>query len=139
MHLTRRGGASSSLPVARLATVRADGAPRLVPVVFALLDLDGDALVHVVDHKPKSTTRLARLDDIASEPRVALLADAYDDDWNQLWWARADAQAEVATDGEVWAAAINALQERFQQYRDVPPTGPVVIAKVTRWSGWSAS
>ena len=58
-----------SLPVARLATVSSDGAPRLVPIVFASIEHDGrEALVHAVDHKPKSTTGLARLADIATEP-----------------------------------------------------------------------
>lgn len=123
-------------PIARLATVAGDGAPRVVPVVFALVD---DALVHVVDHKPKSSPDLARLHDIAAEPRVAVLVDAYDDDWSQLWWARADAIAEVVTAGPAWRAAIAALQQRYPQYRAVPPTGPVVRAVVRRWSGWAAS
>ena len=47
----RRRVASS--PVARLATVRADGTPHVVPVCFAI---DGDRIVSVVDHKPKATT-----------------------------------------------------------------------------------
>ena len=36
----------ASVPVARLATVRPDGSPHLVPIVFALL---GNRVVHVVD------------------------------------------------------------------------------------------
>jgi len=123
-------------PIARLATIAEDGAPRVVPVVFALVD---DALVHVVDHKPKSTPDLARLRDVAAEPRVALLVDAYDADWTRLWWARADAVAEVVTGGPTWRRAVAALQQRYVQYREVPPTGPVVRAVVRRWSGWSAS
>jgi len=38
--------------VARLATVRPDGSPHLVPVVFAL---DGPTIAFAVDDKPKST------------------------------------------------------------------------------------
>jgi PPOX class probable F420-dependent enzyme len=61
--------------VARLATVARDGRPRLVPVCFVLA---GDVIYHAVDDKPKATRRLARLADIAAEPRAALLADHYD-------------------------------------------------------------
>jgi nitroimidazol reductase NimA-like FMN-containing flavoprotein (pyridoxamine 5'-phosphate oxidase superfamily) len=41
--------------VARLATVGADGAPHLVPLVFAV---DGDTVYSAVDAKPKRTTAL---------------------------------------------------------------------------------
>ncbi|HEV7885596.1 MAG TPA: pyridoxamine 5'-phosphate oxidase family protein, partial [Solirubrobacteraceae bacterium] len=44
--------------VARLATVGEDGAPHLVPIVFAL---DGDRIYHAVDRKPKRTTALRRV------------------------------------------------------------------------------
>jgi PPOX class probable F420-dependent enzyme len=132
-----------SASVARLATVGSDGAPRMVPVVFALITLEGgEALVHAVDQKPKSTKDLARLRDITAEPRVALLADEYDDDWSRLWWARADATARILDrdedmdDGE---RAIDALAERYPQYRAMRPSGLVVAAKIHRWSGWSAS
>src|SRR4051794_27654196 len=54
--------------VARLATVRPDGAPHAVPVCFALA---GERAYTAVDHKPKRTARLARLANIAAEPRVA--------------------------------------------------------------------
>jgi PPOX class probable F420-dependent enzyme len=74
--------------VARLATVSATGVPHLVPVTFAVL---GERIVFVVDDKPKSTTRLRRLDNIAARPTVCLLVDIYDDDWTRLWWARATA------------------------------------------------
>ena len=76
-----------------LATIGADGAPHLVPVTFALLKADhgGDVIVVAVDHKPKRTTELQRLRNIRREPRVSFLADHYSQDWEQLWWVRADA------------------------------------------------
>src|SRR5947207_9112063 len=76
--------------VARLATVTPDGRPHIVPVTFAV---DGDVIYSAVDAKPKTTTRLARLRNIAAEPRVAVLADHYQADWDRLWWARADGAA----------------------------------------------
>ena len=50
----RRRFASS--PVARLATVRPDGAPHLVPVVFALVD---STVFSAVDAKPKRSSTTA--------------------------------------------------------------------------------
>ncbi|NGN94534.1 TIGR03668 family PPOX class F420-dependent oxidoreductase [Nocardioides sp. KC13] len=116
--------------VARLATASADGAPRIVPIVFALAD---DAILTAVDHKPKSTTRLRRLDDITANPQVSLLVDAYDDDWSQLWWARADGVARVHDSHD-----LAPLVAKYADYREQPPAGPVIVVEVTRWSGWSA-
>jgi PPOX class probable F420-dependent enzyme len=128
----------ASARVARLATVGEDGRPHLVPIVFAL---DGDRVVHAVDHKPKRTTALRRLDNIAAQPRVALLADEYDDrDWSRLWWVRADGVASVLEpDGAAARAAVALLCERYAQYRDRPPAGPVVAIDVERWTGWQAA
>ena len=81
--------------VARLATVGQTGRPHLVPVTFAL---DGDLIFTVVDAKPKTTTDLRRLRNIGAEPRVAVLADHYEDDWDGLWWARADGLATILRD-----------------------------------------
>src|SRR2546423_7646238 len=72
--------------VARLATVRPDGAPHLVPVTFAVR---GDTVWTAVDAKPKRTRALARLRHVRAEPRVALLVDRYAEDWRELWWGRA--------------------------------------------------
>jgi PPOX class probable F420-dependent enzyme len=119
--------------VARLATVSAAGVPHLVPVTFAVI---GDRIVFVIDDKPKSTTRLRRLDNIAARPSVCLLADVYDEDWSRLWWARADGTASVvATDAE----AIDALAARYPAYAQRRPLGPVVSIEVTAWSGWAAA
>ncbi|MDF0531506.1 TIGR03668 family PPOX class F420-dependent oxidoreductase [Tsukamurella sp. 8F] len=121
--------------VARLATVSLGGAPHLVPITFAA---DGDGVAFAVDHKPKRTARLQRLRNIAAEPHVCLLVDVYTDDWNHLWWARADGEAHTV-EGESRAAWVDRLRARYPQYQENPPEGPVVEIAVTRWSGWSAS
>jgi PPOX class probable F420-dependent enzyme len=118
-----------------LGTTGSDGRPHLVPVTFALLD---DVVVHAVDHKPKRTTALRRLRNVAENPQVTFLVDRYDDDWSALWWVRADAEAVVVTSGDRHAAAVAALVGRYPQYAEVPPTGPVVWAAVRRWTGWTA-
>lgn len=119
--------------VARLATADAAGVPHLVPVTFAL---DGDAVVFAVDHKPKRSTDLKRLRNIAVNPSVCFLADGYDEDWSHLWWVRADGIARIL---DTAPGAIEALQAKYAQYRQHPPQGPVVRTEVTRWRSWSAS
>jgi PPOX class probable F420-dependent enzyme len=122
--------------VGRLATADASGTPHLVPFVFAL---DGDRLWWAVDRKPKRTTALRRLANIAENPRVSALVDGYDEDWSALWWARADGTARVVTDEAERTTGLRALAAKHAQHRAEPPDGPVVVIDVERWSGWSAS
>ena len=118
--------------VARLATTGPDG-PHVVPIVFAVA---GDTLFHAIDHKPKRTHALKRLANLRTDPRASVLADAYDEDWEELWWARADGTASILAPGHAEALAL--LAERYPQYRITPPDGPVIAIHVTRWSTWSA-
>ena len=123
-------------PVARLATVRRDGTPRLVPVTFAVL---GELVCFAVDEvKPKRDARLARLGDIARDPRVTLLVDHYDADWSALWWVRIDGDAAALETGELRERALDALAAKYPPYRAARPAGPVVVITPRRWSGWSA-
>ena len=117
--------------VARLATADAGGAPHLVPITFAV---EGDRILFAVDAKPKSSARLRRLRNIAENPQVSLLVDEYDEDWEQLWWVRADGRARILADG--LEASRHLLRARYPQYADVALDGPVVEIAVHRWSGW---
>ena len=121
-------------PHAILATADASGVPHLVPVVFA--EISG-GLALVVDGKPKRTTDLKRLRNIAANPHVSLLAEHYDADWTALWWARADGTAEIHH--EIGRPAAELLGLKYSQYQDRPPAGPWVVIRVDRWSGWSAA
>ncbi len=112
------------------------GAPHIVPVTFAV---DGDTIYSAVDAKPKTTVRLARLRNITSEPRVAMLADHYGADWDRLWWARADGAATILAGAAEMAAPLALLARRYPQYRATPPGGPVIRVQVHRWTGWAAS
>ena len=134
-HQARRRFAAAR--VARLATADAAGRPHIVPVTFAV---DGDVVYSAVDAKRKRTTRLARLENVRRDPRVALLADHYDDaDWSALWWARADGSARVLEPGDAEAVrALALLANRYPQYAAAPPGGPVLAVAVERWSGWRA-
>jgi PPOX class probable F420-dependent enzyme len=122
--------------VARLATVSDEGRPHIVPIVFAL---DGDTLYFAVDAKPKRTTNLTRLKNIARNPAVSVLVDHYQDDWTRLWWVRADGTARIVTDGAETHHAIELLTRRYPQYREARPPGPVVAIHIHRLSGWSAA
>ncbi len=121
-------------PVARLATVDAGGRPHLVPITFVL---DGGTLYFAVDAKPKRTTDLKRLRNIAANPAVCVLVDHYEDDWTRLWWVRVDGTARVVADGSEADRAVDLLVRRHPQYRRARPAGPVVAISIIRLSGWS--
>jgi PPOX class probable F420-dependent enzyme len=130
----RRKFASS--PVARLSTVRPDGGPHVVPIVFALIE---DTVFSAVDAKPKRSTDLQRLANVRADPRCALLVDHYEDDWRRLWWVRADGTGEVVDAPPVQHPGIRALVQRFPEYRDEPPSGPLLAVTVRRWTGWAST
>ena len=117
--------------LARLATIGADGAPRLVPICFVL---EADVIHSVVDAKPKRSPRLARLAAVEREPRVSVLVDEWSEDWSRLWWVRADGRARVTAAG---AQVLRRLAEKYPQYRLQPPPGPALEITVQRWSGWA--
>jgi PPOX class probable F420-dependent enzyme len=117
--------------VGRLATVGADLRPHVVPVTYAV---HGDELFIGVDQKPKTTTDLKRLRNIAANPRVAVLVDEYDEDWTHLWWVRVDGVARVLTDAP---PVVELLVAKYPQYEADPPRGPVIALRADRWSGWS--
>jgi PPOX class probable F420-dependent enzyme len=122
-------------PVAQLATVAPDGAPHLVPVVFAA---HGDVVYTAVDAKRKSTKRLRRLANIEGNPRVSMLVDHYADDWTQLWWVRADGMATIHYSGEEMWTAYHLLRTKYPQYEKISLDGPVIAVAVQRWSSWVA-
>ncbi|HEV3364687.1 MAG TPA: TIGR03668 family PPOX class F420-dependent oxidoreductase [Acidimicrobiia bacterium] len=133
--MTLRDRAEAAV-VARFATVDPDGRPHLVPCCFAF---DGDVAYFVVDHKPKRSPALRRLDNIRNNPSVCLLVDHYEDDWSRLWWVRFDGRARVLEGGPEHAAAIGLLSAKYEQYRATPQSGTVVAIDVVAVRSWSAS
>lgn len=121
--------------VARLATLRADGTPHLVPFCFAL---DGDSLISAVDHKPKRTAHLQRLANVARDDRATVLVDEYDERWDRLWWVRLEGTARVLPEGSEADRARDLLVAKYRQYREHPPAGPVLSLTIRRWSSWEA-
>jgi PPOX class probable F420-dependent enzyme len=122
-------------PVAMLATSGPDGAPHIVPVVFAVHD---DVAFTAVDAKRKSTQRLRRLANIEANPQVSMLVDHYEDDWAGLWWVRADGVAAIHYSGDAMATGYSLLRRKYPQYQRIALDGPVVTVEVQRWSSWQA-
>jgi PPOX class probable F420-dependent enzyme len=124
----------TSARVGYLATVTAVVRAHVVPCCFAL---DGDTLYSAVDAKPKSTLDLRRVQNIRSNGAVSLLVDHYDDaDWSQLWWVRVDGNGRTADDAVERARAIALLSTKYEQYRVLPPPGPVLAVDIDRWRTW---
>jgi len=122
--------------VARFATVSADNRPHIVPITFAL---DGGTLYFAVDAKPKRTTNLKRLRNIAANPAVSVLIDHYEDEWERLWWVRLDGTARIVTAPGESEHALDLLAHLYPQYVVTRPAGPVVAVAIESITGWSAS
>src|SRR4026209_7005 len=90
--------------LARLATVRGDGAPRPAPIVFAF---DGEMVRTVADPKPKRGLDLLRHRNIAANPAVSPLVDEYEESWQAIWWVRADGEGRVVEEGPERDATID--------------------------------
>src|SRR5439155_1742133 len=113
----------------------AGGLPHVVPFVFALR---GRTLYWAVDRKPKRSRRLKRLDNLAANPNVEVVADHYEEDWSRLWWVRASGTARVLPEGAERDRALDLLAAKYPQDRDAPPDGPVVavdLVRITWWTG----
>ena len=126
----------STAPVGRLATVRRDGRPHVVPICFVVTN---DVVYSAVDNKPKRHRHLQRISNVAATGAASLLIDEYDDDWSRLWWVRLDGRARLVDNTVEAERAIRLLCNKYPQYRDQPPSGPVLAVDVERWVGWSAT
>ncbi len=121
--------------IARLATVRADGRPHIVPIVFAF---DGEVVRAIADPKPKRGLDLLRHRNIAANPAVSLLVDAYEESWEQIWWVRADGEGRVVEDGAEREEAMLQLRAKYPQYAEwTEPFGAATIIQVARIISWT--
>ena len=126
--------------VGRIATVRPDGSPHVVPFVFAVIDVDdGPRVYWCVDDKPKRSRELQRLVNIRAHPAVELEVNGYDDDWAALWWVRASGAARELTSSDERERALTALAAKYPPYSERPPSGAVVVIRLDRVTGWAAA
>ena len=84
-----------------------------------------------------SGAELQRLRNLAANPDASVLVDHYEDDWSQLWWARADGVARIIRNDPERSRKLAPLRDKYPPYRDIPPAGPVVAIAVTNWSTWT--
>lgn len=126
----------ASKPTGHLATVTPEHHPHVVVVTYAVVD---NTIVTAIDHKPKSTRKLKRLSNLENDPRASFLVDHYDDDWERLWWIRVDGPASIHHDGTTAEQAIDALQDRYVQYRHRPPEGPVIALSIEAINWWAST
>jgi PPOX class probable F420-dependent enzyme len=123
--------------IARLATIRADGRPHVVPIVFAF---DGEVVRAIADPKPKRGLDLLRHRNITANPAVSLLVDEYEESWRSIWWVRADGEGRVVEEGPERDEAIRQLRAKYPQYADwTEPFGAATIIRVTRIASWTIS
>lgn len=118
--------------VATLATINPDGAPHVVPIVYAVV---GDRLVTAVDNKPKRDLALVRLRNIDRDPRVSVLAHHYAEGWHHLWWVRVDGTASINTNDP---EAVTALRARYPQYSEYEVVGPIISVAIESMRVWTA-
>ena len=125
--------------VARLATASGSGEPHAIPVCFAF---DG-RLIHIaLDEKPKDVppTRLKRIRNILENPKVALIADRYSEDWNLLAFVMVRGQADLVEPGaEEHTAAVRLLRGKYHQYEQMKiEENPVISIHPERVASWGA-
>lgn len=121
--------------VARLASVRPDGRPHVVPITFTVV---GETIVTMIDHKPKTTTRLQRLANIEANSSVSVLVDEWSEDWERLRWARVDGTARIHDEDDVWRRAREALVAKYPQYADRPPEGVAIAISIDAITSWAS-
>jgi PPOX class probable F420-dependent enzyme len=118
--------------VARLGLLDEGDRPRVLPVTFAAFE---GALWSAVDHKPKRPGEPARVRRLRRRPEATLLVDRYDDDWSRLAWVEVRGRVSV----EPLGPALDALAEKYPQYVDERPQGPLLRLSPERFACWRAA
>lgn len=125
--------------VGHLATASADGEPHVIPVCFVF---DGTCLYSPIDAKPKrvAATRLRRLQNLRSNPRVSLVVDHYEEDWGRLRYVLITGRGDILEDSSERDRAHALLCEKYPQYRTMPGFGEnplvrIVPERVVTWRG----
>lgn len=124
--------------IAHLATVNDSGQPSVVPIVYAF---DGERLYTPLDAKPKRVgpQQLRRVQNIQSNPQVAVIFDDYSEDWRQLAWVQVRGLALIVKVGGVHMAGIDLLQLKYPQYQMMPLADrPIIVITLNQISSWRA-
>jgi PPOX class probable F420-dependent enzyme len=121
--------------VARLGLVDDDGAPRVLPVTFAVAD---GRIWSAIDRKPKRPGEPARLRFLRRDARAALTVDRYSENWGELAWVQALGRIETLDVGD-GRVGLDALIEKYEPYREEVPPGPLLALRPERYLWWRAA
>lgn len=141
-------GDRAFLEVARtatLATIDAEGRPRLVPICFVVAGaVDDPILWSPLDEKPKRSgdpRSLARVRDILARPDVTLLVDHWSEAWSELRWLRVVGRAALVEPDPADTTVrdvIAALRAKYPPYLEHDlerrPMLRIAMESVVRWS-----
>ncbi|MEX0800336.1 MAG: pyridoxamine 5'-phosphate oxidase family protein [Dehalococcoidia bacterium] len=117
-----------SARVCRIAGVRPDGGPHVIPVCPVF---DGDSTVYV-----DIGSRYTAAEAIASRAELAVLIDEYDDDWSKLKAVLLRCRAEEVS-GQERDGAWDMIREKFPQYSSVGWAPRLTLAlRVYDWRQW---
>jgi PPOX class probable F420-dependent enzyme len=121
--------------VARLGLLDPEGAPRVLPVTFAVAE---GRIWSAIDRKPKRAEEPARLRFLRRDARAALTVDRYSDDWEELAWVQVLGRMGIVAvaDG---AAGLEALRTKYEPYREEAPPGPLLALRPERFLWWRAA
>ena len=124
---------------AHLATSGRDSRPHVVPICYVWRD---GVLYTPLDRKPKRSTdprRLRRVRNIAENPRVAVVIDRYEEDWDRLAYVLVEGTASVLESGSEYRAAAEALVEKYPQYEALSLAGrPIIRVVAERVAAWTS-
>ena len=115
-----------------LATMDTSGTPSVMPVCFALED---DAMYTAIDDKAKRTRRPRRIRDLATNPRVAFVADRYDEDWSRLGWVMIRGRGDILVSGAPFERGCELLRHRYAQYATMTLC-PLIAIRVLEVRSW---
>jgi PPOX class probable F420-dependent enzyme len=124
-----------SARVGRLGLLDDEGAPRVLPVTFAMAE---GRIWSAIDQKPKRAEEPARLRFLRRDPRAALTVDRYSDDWEELAWVQVLGRVEIVGLGD-GGAGLEALAAKYEPYREETPPGPLLALEPQRYLWWRAA
>jgi PPOX class probable F420-dependent enzyme len=122
--------------IGHLATADSRAVPHVVPVCFSLV---GGMLYIAIDQKPKRNRgkSLKRLSNITDNPRVAVVFDRYDEDWQRLGWVMLHGRAEILTEGIEHDRAQSLMRSRYRQLAAMQIEQlPVIAIHIERVANW---
>jgi PPOX class probable F420-dependent enzyme len=122
--------------IAHLATADAGGQPLVIPICFAF---DGKEFFSPIDEKPKqiSPHKLKRLRNIAENPKVSLIIDRYDEDWQRLAYVLITGRAKILLRGARHRRAVLLLRKKYSQYERMAINDrPIIVISPIRMKTW---